>query len=104
MQTDETIWLNSVDICSFEHVANVSGLQRNALLALVEAGVIEPANQAPGTDQFHTECIVVARRARKLQDDFELDVQGLVLAMNLLRRIQRLEAQLEALHARMPRF
>jgi hypothetical protein len=35
--------------------------------------------------------------------DFEIDAQGLVLALSLLGRVERLELQLRALRARLPR-
>lgn len=103
MKMTTTIWLNSNDLCSFEHVVEVSGIQHSDLLELVDAGVIQPTGKDDGGYVFHTECIVVARRARRLRDDFELDTQGLALAMTLLGRIQRLEDQLDNLYARLPR-
>lgn len=101
MHITESIWLNASDICSFDHLAQVSGLSRDTLLNLVEAGVLEPSNQDPENYFFPVSCIVVARTARRLRDDFELDPEGLALAVNLLRRIDRLEAELRTLQARL---
>ncbi len=97
----ESIWLNASDICSFEHLAQVSGLGDDNLRDLVEAGVIEPSNQDPDNYFFPVSCIVMARAARRLRDDFELDPQGLALAVNLLRRIDRLQAELHGLRAKL---
>jgi chaperone modulatory protein CbpM len=44
-----------------------------------------------------------ARTAHRLQADFELDVQGLALALRLLERVSELETQLQSLRARSPR-
>lgn len=90
----ESIWLNASDTCSFEHVVEVSGLSREELRDLVETGVIEPTGSEKGEYRFHTHCIAVARRARRLRDDFELNTQGLSLALALLRRIDDLEEEL----------
>jgi chaperone modulatory protein CbpM len=98
----ESIWLNASDICSLEHLEQVSGLSHDNLLDLVDAGVIEPSNQDPENYFFPVSCIVVARTARRLRDDFELDPQGLALAVNLLRRIDTLEAELRRLRAPHP--
>ena len=103
MNVTQTVWLNSNDLCSFEHVVEVSGIERNVLQELVDAGVIQPANTDRRRYVFHTECIVLARQARKLSEDFELDVQGLALAMSLLDRIRQLESRLIDLDARLPR-
>jgi len=95
----ESIWLNASDICSFEHLIQVSGLSPDALLDLIEAGVIEPTNRDPANYFFTVDCIVIARTARRLRDDFDLDPQGLALAINLTQRIDKLEAELHRLRA-----
>ena len=46
--------------------------------------------------------LALARTACRLRRDFDLDAGGLALALRLLERIRGLEAQLEALRARMP--
>ncbi|HEY9459543.1 MAG TPA: chaperone modulator CbpM [Paralcaligenes sp.] len=96
----ESIWLNASDICSFDHLLETSGLTRSDLLDLVEAGIIEPSNQDPDDYLFSSNCIVIARTARRLRDDFELESRGLALALNLIRRADRLEAELAELRAR----
>ncbi len=92
----ESIWLNTTDTCSFEHIVEVSGLTRNDLLSLVEADIITPAQGAHERDTFQSDCIVLARTAKRLQEDFELNIDGLILAVSLVQRIHRLEAQLAA--------
>ena len=99
----QSVWLNTSDICSFEHVVEVSGLSEQELLELIDSGVIEPSNGDPGNYFFHTQCIVVARKARRLRDDFELDTRGVALALNLLRRVDDLEAEIAHLRARLAR-
>ncbi|TFL08472.1 hypothetical protein CSC67_20630 [Pusillimonas caeni] len=102
-QITESVWLNASDICSFEHVVEVSGLSAQELRELIETGIIEPSNDDPGNYFFHTQCIVVARKARRLRDDFELDTRGLALALNLLRRVDDLETEIARLRARLGR-
>ncbi|NYT36726.1 hypothetical protein ERD78_07565 [Allopusillimonas soli] len=97
----EAIWLNASDICSLEHVVEVSGLSQQDVMALVDAGVFEPSNQDRANYFFHTDCLVLARKARRLRDDFELDLQGLTVAMSLLRRVDMLEAEIASLRARL---
>lgn len=103
MKVTETIWLNAIDSCSFEHVVEVSGINQGDLLELVEAGVVQPTRQDRGTYVFRTDCIVLARQARRLREDFELNTEGLTLAMRLLDRIHKLEEQLDDVYARLPR-
>lgn len=99
----ESVWLNTSDICSLDHIAEVSGLSPEDIHDLVHTGVLRPSNQDPGNYFFHTECVVIARKARRLRDDFELDAQGLAVAMRLLRRVEALEAELAGLKSRLVR-
>jgi chaperone modulatory protein CbpM len=101
IQITESIWLNTSDICSLEHLIEVSGLTRSDMLNLIEAGVLEPSNEDPANYFFHSESIVLARTARRLRDDFELDAHGVALAMSLLRRIDNLEAEIASLRAKL---
>jgi len=102
-QITESVWLNASDICSFEHVVEVSGLSPHELRELIENGIIEPSNDDPENYFFHMQCIVVARKARRLRDDFELDSRGLALALTLLRRVDDLESEIARLRARLGR-
>jgi chaperone modulatory protein CbpM len=94
VRVTESVWLNASDTCTFEHIVEVSGLSRDELRDLVETGVIEPSGPGGGELLFHTHCVAVARRARRLRDDFELNTPGLALALTLLRRIDDLEEEL----------
>lgn len=97
VHVSESIWLNSSDICSLEHIIEVSGLAEQDILDLVDAGILEPANQDSHNYFFRVDCIVLARKARRLRDDFELNSDGLALALNLLRRVDQLEQELAGL-------
>ncbi|MYN12154.1 hypothetical protein GSY71_03185 [Pusillimonas sp. TS35] len=97
----ETVWLNASDICSIEHMVEVSGLSEADILDLVDTGILQPSNQDRTHYFFHTECVVIARKARRLRDDFELDADGLALAMRLLARVDALESEVHALRARL---
>jgi chaperone modulatory protein CbpM len=96
----ESIWLNTTGLCSFQQLVEVSGLSSEDLRELIDIGAIEPADAANQT-MFRLESIVIARKARRLRDDFELDISGLALAVQLLQRIDRLEHELHSLTARL---
>ena len=98
----EAVWLNDADACSLDELAEYSGLSHAELAELVALGAIEPDRDPATGYVFRSQTIVVARTARRLRDDFELDTQGLAMALNLLQRIQALEARLAAADARLP--
>jgi chaperone modulatory protein CbpM len=90
----ETIWLNETEVCTLEHLAEISGLSTSELNELINSGSLEPVNQDPEHYLFQLHSIVIARTARRLRDDFELDIQGMTVAITLLRRIHSLEIEL----------
>jgi chaperone modulatory protein CbpM len=95
----EAVWLNDIALCSLDELAEFSGLSHDELAELVAIGAIEPDS---GSALFRAQTIVLARTARRLRDDFELDTHGVAMALNLLQRIHALEARLAAMDAKLP--
>jgi chaperone modulatory protein CbpM len=96
----EWLWLNDEGVCSAQHLLEFSGLSTEELEDLIENGVITPLDTATQPHFFQLHYISVARLARKLRDDFELDRRGVTLAMTLIHRINELEAERNALQVR----
>jgi chaperone modulatory protein CbpM len=99
LQVTQAIWLGEGEVCTMEHLAEVSGLSLDELEDLIVSGVIWPADAATQPRRFHLLHVVTVRQARRLRDDFELDSNGLALAMTLLRRVSALEQAL-SMHPR----
>jgi chaperone modulatory protein CbpM len=78
----------------------VTGLSIQPLNELIEIGVIAPGNANARPMYFPPRYIVVASMASRLRDDFELDRHGVTLAMSLIKRIEELEMELNAVRAR----
>jgi chaperone modulatory protein CbpM len=100
LQVTHAVWLNEDAVCSIEHLAEVSGLSLAEIEDLVENGLIDPADAAAPARSFHLLHVVTVRQARRLRDDFQLDRNGLALAMTLLRRIDALQRDLLAAQSR----
>ncbi|MDL2357753.1 MAG: chaperone modulator CbpM [Pseudomonadota bacterium] len=94
LQMTQAIWLDEGDVCTIDHLVDVSGLSREEVDNLVVSGVIWPADAVAQPRCFHLLHVVTVRQARRLRDDFELDSNGVALAMTLLRRIGELEQAL----------
>ena len=107
IDTSDWVWLNDREVCSAQHLAEVSGLSVEEIEELVEMCVLAPV-EAPAdvkiasvqSRSFHLRCIVTVKAARRLRDDFELDRNGMVLALTLLQRIEALQDEVGALRAR----
>ena len=100
MQVTHAVWLNETDVCSIEHLVEVSGLSLEEIEDLIENGLMDPADAAARS--FQLLHVVTVRQARRLRDDFQLDRNGLALAMTLLRRIDSLEQALHVAQSRHP--
>jgi chaperone modulatory protein CbpM len=106
MNTETTHWIIMDDssVCSAQHLVDVSGLSNEELERLIEGGAIMPVGQGAPPASFSLRYVAVASTARRLRDDFELDANGLVLALKLLGRIEEMEAQLAEARAQLGRI
>ena len=102
--TVEAIWLDEHHPCSLSELAELSGLTVAELQHLVECEALVPvaAVEAATAARFSAHCLVLARTASRLRNDFDLDADGLALTLRLLNRIRELEAELLGLRAQSP--
>ncbi len=103
VELTEVLWLHEHHALSVNQLAELSGLSTAEIDELVDYGALVPID-ADGTQRFFEgQCLVAARIARRLRDDFDLNTHGVALALTLLDRIRDLETQLGDLRARLPR-
>ncbi len=98
----EMLWLDEHTTISLSELSELSGLSPDDLNELIDYGIIAPVEPGMTRTAFHAHCVLTAKTARRLRDDFELDTRGLALAMTLIERMHELEAQLRELHAIYP--
>jgi chaperone modulatory protein CbpM len=101
VELTEMIWLEQHEVSLGELIA-MSGLPREVVEELLSTGAIAPLQSSGAEERFGSAALNAARRARRLREDFELDVHALPLALALLERIGELERELRALQARSP--
>jgi chaperone modulatory protein CbpM len=100
---DEGAWMTEHTEITLEELAALSGLPAALVRELVECGALAPADPSRGEWTFSARCVVTMRSAGRLRNDFELDANGLALALSFLERIRELESQLHAARAQIPR-
>jgi chaperone modulatory protein CbpM len=66
------------------------------VMELVHEGVIEPRGTAGPQYRFSATTVVRVRKAQRLQRDLGVNLPGVALALELLDRIDALEARLRA--------
>ncbi|MGI8894772.1 MAG: chaperone modulator CbpM [Casimicrobiaceae bacterium] len=103
VELTEVLWFDERHELSLHELAERSGLSEAELRELVDSGVIAPVDPDRAPRHFRAECIVTAKTACRLRDDFELDAHGLAVALTLIDRVRDLEGQLRDLRAKLPR-
>jgi len=103
-ELNEALWLSERREFSLAEFMELSGLSEQELRELVDYGALEPANPQAEQWAFSADRVIAARTVCRLRNDFGLDMQGLALILAYLDRIHDLEAQLQNLRARLPRW
>lgn len=98
----EALWVEQRREVSLAELADLSDLAEEDLRQLIEHGVLEPVDLDAREWLFSPDCLRLARRASRLRHDFELDNNGLALALALLDRVRDLEEQIVHMRARKP--
>ncbi len=70
------------------------------VMELVEYGVLSPRGRAPGEWRFPGTDLVRIKRAIRLRRDFDLNLSGLALSLELLEEVQYLRRLLAELESR----
>ena len=102
IELTELVWLEEQRELTLAELAELSGLSEAELQELEDCGAIAAVDPGAVTRTFGAECIVAARAAFRLRNDFELDAQGLAVALALLDRVRALETELRGLRAQLP--
>ncbi|MBI4192663.1 MAG: hypothetical protein HY525_19285 [Betaproteobacteria bacterium] len=102
VELTEAVWLDERQQFSLAELADLSGMSEAELRQLIEYEALAPADPGASEVRFSADCLITARTACRLRNDFDLDAGGLALTLTLLNRIRDLEAELRALHAQLP--
>ena len=102
MKIERAMWLHEQHELLLEELCELSGLSERELRELVDYGVLAPIDPGAQHWTFSADRLIVARSARRLRKDFDLDPHGVALAVTLLERVHDLEAELRDLRAKLP--
>jgi len=102
MKLEQAMWLHEQHELLLEELCELSGLSETELRELVDYGVLAPIDSDAQHWTFSADRLIVARSARRLRKDFDLDPHGVALAVTLLERVHDLEEELRDLRAKLP--
>ena len=88
---DEHSQLSLAELC------RACDLHADALLEMVEEGLLEPAGRDPARWRFPATALPQVRMALRLQRDLGVNTAGAALAVELLEEVERLRMRLEVL-------
>ena len=90
--------LDDTGAVSIAELVDQSGLSEVELRVLVDCGALAPRDVRAAAWTFSSRCIVTARTARRLRDDFALDdAHAVAIVLRLHERIDALEHELRRL-------
>ncbi len=88
---EEQTGLTLADLC------RACAVHDEQIIALVDAGVLEPQGREPARWIFAGDSLHRARKALRLQRDLDIDLAGAALALELLDEIASLRTHLRAM-------
>lgn len=80
---DETVEYSLEDLC------RICGVHERHVVEIVEEGIIEPRGNV-GAWRFTGVAVTRVQRVMRLQEEFEVNLAGAALALDLLEEIERL--------------
>ena len=89
---------------SLNELCEITVLSKNAIIEIVEHGIIEPHGGDPESWQFDTHMLITTRKAVRLYRDLEIDWAGIAFAISLLDELEELREEKKCLMMRLSRF
>jgi chaperone modulatory protein CbpM len=100
-ETSEALYLDETGALSVAQLIELSGLSESEVTALVECGALAPRDPAEASWSFSSRCVVIARTAHRLREDFALDdAHSLAIVLRLEQRIEALQQELREMRTR----
>lgn len=91
------VLLDSSPQLRLRELSRVSGLDAEALIRMVEEGVLEPSGDSPMDWVFPARDLLRLQTLVRLQRDLGLNLPGAALALDLLEEVRDLRARVRAL-------
>lgn len=88
---DENLQISLVEFCQ------ICQINSSEVIEMVEEGVLEPVSGISDQEwYFNSVAINRLRTAKRLQQDLQINLPGIALALDLLQEIEHLRKQLES--------
>ncbi|GAB2941762.1 chaperone modulator CbpM [Hafnia psychrotolerans] len=81
-----------------------TGIMQDELIEVVGLGVIVPLEPTDRVWIFNAEALNGLKRARRLQNELDLDWSGVAMTLTLLERVEQLKKENDQLRRQLDRF
>jgi len=89
--------LDEGECLSLDDLCRACAVHAEWVIALVEEGILEPSGPDPAQWRFSGTSLRRMKVALRLQQDLELNLAGVALALDLMDQIERLRGRLQVL-------
>ena len=89
---------------SLNEVCEITVVSKDAIIEIVEHGIVEPQGGDPENWRFDTRMLITTRKAVRLHHDLEIDWAGIAFALSLIEELEELREEKERLAMRLSRF
>lgn len=87
------IWIEGDQALDLDAFATACGFDVGFVRLLVDEGLLQPTVEQPAR-RFGGEALARARRIRRLQRDFEANLQSVAVMLDLIDEVERLRARI----------
>ena len=95
IETTTALFLDDDGTITAAQLVEQTGLTQDELQTLVDCGALAPRDVRAAAWTFSARCVVTARSARRLREEFALDdAHAVAILLRFLQRIEELEARL----------
>ena len=98
VKKESTVYIRTSELC------DATGCSTETVVSLVEYGILEPGGSSPDDWRFEEQHVCRLRKAIRLKRDFDTDIAGAALALELLDRLERARLENRELRRRLGRF
>ncbi|CNE91831.1 chaperone modulator CbpM [Yersinia nurmii] len=85
-------------------LCQTTGILRDELIEVVALGVIVPLDPGDSLWVFDAEALIYLQRARRLQNELDLDWHGVAMTLTLLEQVEQLKKENAQLRRQLDRF
>ena len=87
-----------------EELSRITCVSAKFISGLVEHGVLDPENDFGHEQDFEERTIVIVKKAVRIKNDFDTDIAGVALALELINRLEESRIENQSLRNQLNRF